>query len=83
MVNNPTITPLSPQQRKAVQELVGLFRHYASCIDTTMLASLSSIATNMATSTKTYLDFQMKQFFDYATTHPDAKIRCVASDMQL
>ena len=48
-----------------------------------MLTAISSIATNMTTAAKKDLGFRMKKFLDYAATHPDAKIRFVASDMQL
>lgn len=83
MVNNPTIIPFPPKQRKSDQECVGLFCHYASYIGTTMLASFSPIATNMTTETKKDLDFRMKLFLDYAVTHFDARIRYIASGMQL
>ena len=83
MVNNPTITPLTAAQKLEVQQFVGVFRHYASAIDTTMLAAISSIATNMSTATAKDLHFRMKQFLDYAATHPNAKIRYTASAMKL
>ena len=83
MATNPTIPPLTPSQRKEVQQFVGVFRHYAAAIDTTMLTAISSIATNMTTATAQDLKFRMEQFLDYAATHPDAKIRYLASDMKL
>ena len=83
MVNNPSNLPFSPAHRKTVQEFLGLFQYYARSIDTTMLSAINSIATNMTTATKKDLDFRINQFLDYAATHPDAKIRYVASEMQL
>ena len=83
MVDNPTITPLTKEQRTTVQKFCGLFQYYARSIDTTMLSTISSIATNMTTATKKDLDFRMNQFLDYAATHPDTRIRFIASEMQL
>ena len=48
-----------------------------------MLASISSIATNITTSSAEDLNFRMHQFLDYFTTHPDAKIRYISSDVKL
>ena len=48
-----------------------------------MLAAISSIATNMTTAQQHNLDFCMKQFLNYAATHPDAKIWYIASEMHL
>ena len=83
MFNNPTIEPLIKAQHKTAQTFYVLFQYYARSIDTTMLSTISSIATNMTTATRKDLDFRMNQFLDYAATHPDARIRFIASNMQL
>ena len=83
MAKNSTHPPLSNAQRNLVQDFFGIFQYYARAIDTTMLTAIRSIATNMTTAVIKDLDFRMKQFLDYVATHPDAKIRFVASDMQL
>ena len=51
MADNPTITPLTPAEKLKIQQFVGVFRHYVSAIDTTMLAAISRITTNMSTAT--------------------------------
>ena len=43
--------PLTPQQVKWIQEVVGVFLHYARALDNTMLASIGSIASSHSTST--------------------------------
>ena len=83
MVNNPTIRPLTPANRKIIERFVGLFQYYGRTLDGTMLASISSIATNMTTAQQKDLDFRIKQFLNYAATHPDANIRFIASEMHL
>lgn len=83
MVNNPTIVPLTPVQILEVQQFVGVFRHYAFTIATTMLTVISSIVTNMTTTIAKDLQFRIEQFLDYLATHPDTKIRCTASEMKL
>ena len=83
MVSNPIIAPLAPAQQKEVQKFVGVFRHYAATIDTTMIAVISSIATSMTTIIAKDLNFRMRQFLDYAATHPDVKNRYIASHMKI
>ena len=83
MANNPKIRPLTPTNRLIIQKFVGLFQYYSRTLDSTMLASISSIATNMTTAAHKDLEFRMNQFLNYAATHPDAKIRFIASEMRL
>jgi hypothetical protein len=42
-----TSPPLSKEDKKYVQEVVGTFVYYAQCIDSTMLTALGSIATQL------------------------------------
>jgi hypothetical protein len=81
----PTITPntLTPQQQKQVQEFVGTFLYYARAIDSTMLPAIGSIATAMTTSSWPDLSTRIRQFLNYAATHPNAKLVYRASPMQL
>ena len=76
-------TNLTPKQRKLLQEFIGTFLFYARAIDNTMLEPIGTIATAMTTSTWDNLSKRMKQFLDYAATHPDATIRFKASEMHL
>ena len=79
MAENPTIPPITRANRKIIQKIVGLFQYYARTIDGTMLSSISSIATNMTTAQQKDLKFYMNQSLNYTATHPDAKIRYIAS----
>jgi hypothetical protein len=74
--------PLSKENKKYVQEVVGMFLYYAQCVNSTMLTALGSIATQQMNSTKNTM-IKVKQFMDYAFTHPDAIVTYQASDMVL
>ena len=73
---------LSPANKKFIQELTGTFLYYARAIDTTMLPVLGSIATQQAAPTENIMQ-KVKQFLDYAATHPYAIITYRASDTVL
>ena len=75
--------PLTPQQTRWVQELVGVFLYYARAIDNTMLASIGSIASSHSTSTWADIKYRALHFLNYAASHPNAAIRYTASQMQL
>jgi hypothetical protein len=74
--------PLSKEDKKYVQEVVGTFLYYAQCVNSTMLTALGSIATQQANPTKNTM-IKVKQFLDYAFTHPNATVTYQASDMVL
>ncbi len=77
-----TSPPLSKEDKKYIQEVVGTFLYYSQCINSTMLIALGSIATQQANSTmKTMI--KVKQLLDYVFTHPDAIMTYQASDMVL
>ncbi len=59
-----------------------MFLYYAQCVDSTMLTALGSIATQTANPTKNTM-VKVKQFLDYAFTHPDAIVTYQASDIVL
>jgi hypothetical protein len=68
--------------KKRIQQIVGSVLYYARAIDPTILMALSDIAMQQSAptvNTKKRVD----QFLDYRWTHPDAKIRYLASDMIL
>jgi hypothetical protein len=77
-----TYPPLSKKNKKHVQEVVGMFLYYAQCVDSTMLTVLGSIATQQANPTKDTM-IKVKQFLDYAFTHPDAIVTYQANDVVL
>jgi hypothetical protein len=75
-----TSPPLSKEDKKYVQEVVGTFLYYARCVDRTMLTALGSVVTQQANPTKNTM-IKVKQFLDCASTHPDAIVTYHASDM--
>ena len=74
--------PLNPADKKFVQEVTGTFLYYARAVDLTMLTALGSIATQQANPTEHTMQ-KVKQFLDYAATHPDTIITYQASNMVL
>ena len=74
--------PLSPIGKKIIQEVTGTFLYYARAIDAIMLPALDSLETQQAAPTENTMTL-VKQFIDYAATHPDAIIMYHASDMVL
>ena len=56
--------------------------YYERAVDPTMLEALGSITAQKANSTEQTMQI-VKQFLDYAATHPDAIIKYHASDMVL
>ena len=74
--------PLSKADKKFVQEVTGTFLYYARAVDLTMLTALGSIATQQDNPTERTMQ-KVKQFLDYAATHPDAIITYRASNRVL
>jgi hypothetical protein len=62
--------------------VIGVFLYYGQAVNSTMLTTLSAIASTQANPTKDTMT-QFKQFLDYATTHQDAIIIYRRSDMVL
>jgi hypothetical protein len=77
-----TSSPLNKAGKKFIQEVIGTFLYYARCVDSTMLAALGSLATQQANPTTNTMS-KVKQFLDYAATHPDAIVTYQASNMVL
>ena len=73
---------LSKADKTFIQEVTGTFLYYARAVDSTMLAALGSIATQQANPTENTMK-KIRQFLDYAATHPDAIVTYRASDMVL
>ena len=74
--------PLSPADKKIVQEVVGTFLYYARALDATMLPALGSLSTQQGSPTENTMK-NVQQFLDYAATHPDTIITYHANDMVL
>ena len=62
--------------------MVGTCAWYGREVDPKMAATLSSIASRQPTSTEN-MEREVKHFWNYCTTHPDAGVRFHASDMIL
>ena len=77
-----TSPPLSKEEKQFIQQVTGVFLFYARAVDSTMLMSLSAIASRQANPTHDTMKKTL-QFLDYVATHPDAKIQFRASDMCL
>lgn len=77
-----TSAELNKEEKTFIQEVVGVFLFYARAVDCTMLAALGSIASQQAKPTQKTME-KVKQFLDYAATHPEAVITYRASDMVL
>ena len=77
-----TSPPLNKADKKFIQEVIGTFLYYARCVDSTMLTALGTMATQQANPTEKTMT-NIRQFLDYATTHPDAIVTYHASNMVL
>ena len=74
--------PLSKEHKKIVQEFMGTLFYYVRAVDTTMLTSLCYIAAQQANPTEQTMQ-KLKQFLDYAASHPDSVTTYQASEMVL
>ena len=77
-----TSKPLTKEGIKRIQKAVGTFVWYANATDPTMARTLSSIASKQDKATE-QVKAETEWFLDYCHTHPDARVRFVASDMIL
>ena len=77
-----TSKPLSQEEKRFVQQVLGTFLYYGRAIDGTMLTALSAIASFQATPTQKTMK-KTKLFLDYAATHPDAVLTYRKSNMVL
>ena len=77
-----TSPQISKEGIRRIQEIVGTFAWYSAATDPTMAKTLSSIASRQAKATE-QLKREVNHFLDYCATHPDARVRFVASDMIL
>ena len=80
--SDDTSAPLSKEEKTYVQEVIGTFLYYGRCVDASMLPALGTLATQQASPTENTM-IKIKQFLDYAATHPDAIVTYKASDMVL
>ena len=81
-VQSDTTAPLSPDQIKRVQVIVGTFIWYGRACDPILTASLSAIASRQTKGIESILAAS-HQLIDYLATHPNAANCYGASDMIL
>ena len=74
--------PLSPATIKQIHQIVSTLLYYSCAVDPTMAVPLSSIVAWQTTGTEDVLSAYC-QLLDYATTHQNATIQFLASDMIL
>jgi hypothetical protein len=74
--------PLTTDQIKRVQKIVGTLLYYGRAVDSTLLTALSAIAARQSNGTQAVAE-ACHQLLDYVATHPNAGIRYHACDMIL
>ena len=74
--------PLTPAEKLELQEVVGVFLFYARAVDPTMLTAINKIGSRQAKPTS-LIKKEIERFLQYASSHPDAKLRIRASNMKL
>ncbi len=77
-----TLSPLSPDAIKCVQDIIGNLLYYGRAVDPMLLTALSSIAACQANGTTTVAE-SCPQLLDYVPTHPNAGIRYKACNVRL
>jgi hypothetical protein len=77
-----TSPPLSKDDIKQVQCVIGSILYYPRAIDLMILMALSTIASKQANGMENMM-LKTKQLLDYLATHPAATMRFHASDMVL
>ena len=75
-----TLPRLEKYRIRHIQDVFGMLLYYSRAVDTTLLATLSQIASRQSTATEE-VTTMIKQLLDYVATHPNSGIRYVASDM--
>jgi hypothetical protein len=77
-----TLTTLSEEDKKYIQQVLGTFLYYGRVVNSTMLTALSSNTSAQAEPTEETMA-NVKLFLDYAATHQDAVLTYRASNMVL
>jgi hypothetical protein len=83
LTDEPDLTALLPLEGiKRIQKIVGTLLYYARAVDSTMLVSLSSLASRQSKATER-TNQDIDQLLNYCATHPVAILRFHGSDMLL
>ena len=73
---------LSKLETTKIQRIVGSFLYYARAVDSTIHTAVNELSASQAAPTTKTKDATI-MLMDYLSTHPQAKIRYKASDMQM
>ena len=73
---------LSKLETTKIQRIVGSFLYYARAVDSTIHTAVNELSVSQAAPTTKTKDATI-MLMDYLSTHPQAKIRYKASDMQM
>jgi hypothetical protein len=79
---NPFSPPLSTEDVKRIQGIIGALLYYACAVGNKLLATLSTMSSQQATATKA-TNVAMNQLLDYLTTYPDDGTTYCTSNMIL
>ena len=77
-----TSPPLSNNQRKQIQRIIGTLLYYRCAVDPALTIALSSIAAEQAKGTEQTTN-NVAKLLNYVATHPDATIQYKKSDTLL
>jgi hypothetical protein len=77
-----TTKPLSKEEKKYTQQVIGTLLYYGRAVDATILVALSSLASAQATPTKDTMQ-RTHHLLNYIPTHPNAIISYAKSNMIL
>jgi hypothetical protein len=77
-----TSTPLSKEEKKYIQQVIGTLLYYSRAVDATILVALSSLASAQSSPTEDTMQ-RTRHLLDYVATHPDAIVSYAKSNMIL
>ena len=77
-----TSPPIPEEQKRRIQQLVGILLYYLCDVECTMLPALNKISEKQSNPTKN-TEASITQFLDYAATNPSVIVQYKYSDMIL
>jgi hypothetical protein len=77
-----TSTPLSKDEKKYIQQVIGTLLYYGRAVDATILVALSSLASAQSSPTEDTMQ-RTCHLLNYVATHPDAIVSYAKSNMIL
>jgi hypothetical protein len=80
--NKPYSPPLSEEGVKKIQDIIGALLYYTHAVDNKLLATLSTLGSQQATTSKATTK-TVDQLLDYLATYPDEGTTYRFSDMIL